>query len=115
MKYEIAKFFDENQCHAMIIIQGPKHAFILELHSGQCKRWYIGHPNIRYISDVDVKKICPSYNTIEKSVDELVQLAIKTVSKMRDYVIFMDSSQNFVQNYLCALGVENNEDKLWYQ
>ena len=114
MRYKIAKFFDENQRHA-IIIQGPKHAFILELSHRLFKSWYFNYPNIRYISDEDVKKKRLSFNIIEISAYELVQLAIRTVSKMGDFDIRTNNFQNFVQNYLCALGVENNENKLKFQ
>ena len=62
-----------------------------------------------------MKKKRLSFNIIEISAYELVQLAIKTVSDMGDFNIRTNNFQNFVQNYLCALGVENNENKLKFQ
>ena len=111
-KYKIAKIIVKKRRHAIIIIKGQKHAFILELYYRLFKGWFFNCPNIRYISDEDVKKMHLSYNTIEKSADELVQQAIETVSKMGDYNVLDNNCQNFAKNYLCALGVKNQEDKL---
>ena len=111
-KYKIAKFTTEERRHAMIIISGPKHAFVLEMSCRRFKKNIHNCPDIRYISDENLEKMPLFYNTIEKSADELVQIAIETLSKMGDYDILMNNCQNFVKNYFCALGINNSSTNL---
>ena len=109
-KYKIAK--TEELRHAMIIISGPKHAFVLGMSCRKFKTCIYKCPDIRYISDENVKKMHLCYYPIEKSADELVQIAIETLSKMEDNDILKNNGQTFVQNYFCALGINNSGTNL---
>ena len=116
-KYKISGLIVGKRRHAIIIIQGPDHAFILELYYKKFENCYFLCPSVRNISEKELINIWdisnrPSYDTIEISADELVQLAIKTVSEMGNYNLLHNNCQNFVKNYLHALGVKNHLDKL---
>ena len=110
--YEFATHIDRIRRHAIIIFKGPKHAFVLELYYQRFKGSFYNCPNIRYISDKELKEMHLSYNTIDISADELVRVAIETVSKMGDYNLLSNNCQNFVQNYLRDLGVEDQLGQL---
>ena len=110
--YKFTTYIDPLWRHAMIIIKGPKHAFVLELYYQSFNGSFYNCPNIRYISDEELKEMRLSYNTIDISADELVRVAIETLSKMGDYYLLSNNCQNFVQNYLCDPRVENQLSKL---
>ena len=83
MKYKILGLILGTRRHAKIITKGPNHAFILELSHKIFENCYFLCPSMRNISEKELINIWdisnrPSYDTIEISAYELVQLAIKT-------------------------------------
>ena len=111
-KCKIAKFTAEERRHAMIIVQGTKNAFILELTCRIFNNGVYNCPNIRYMSDKIEKTKDLNFHDIELSPNELFELAIKTVSEMKDYDILRNNCQNFVQNYFRALGIDYSDTYL---
>ena len=85
--YKIGKFISQKRRHAQINIIGPKHAFVLELYYKKFRNGFFITPNIRYISIKDLEKMTISYNTIEISADQLVQLAIRIILEMEDSLV----------------------------
>ena len=83
--FEFATHIKRIWRHAMIIIKGPKHAFVLALYYQRFNGCEYNFLNIRNISDEEWKEMHLSYNTIDISADELVRVAIETVSRMGDY------------------------------